>query len=165
MSGRAGSPARTRHRPLASVRGRRRTQPIRGIRSVLSTQRRHTDGLSLWAAGVARTSARQGPFVGVETVGIAPAADEPISSAVTAHWLAGQRGSRPCTRGGDKITCQDRPPKLPWNHDMEPIIAESARRHGWADDDILHAYRQPVRVWPNADDDMDMIIGPIRSAA
>ena len=48
---------------------------------------------------------------------------------------------------------------------MEPIIAESARRHGWADDDILHAYRQPIRVWPNADDDMDMIIGPTRSAA
>ena len=48
---------------------------------------------------------------------------------------------------------------------MEPIIAESARRHGWADDDILHAYRQPIRVWPNADDDMDMIIEPIRSAA
>ena len=48
---------------------------------------------------------------------------------------------------------------------MEPIITESARRHGWADEDILHAYRQPIRIWPNADDDMDMIIGPIRSAA
>jgi hypothetical protein len=48
---------------------------------------------------------------------------------------------------------------------VEPIITESARRHGWADEDILHAYRQPIRVWPNADDDMDMIIGPIRSAA
>ena len=48
---------------------------------------------------------------------------------------------------------------------MEPIITESARRHGWTDGDILHAYRQPIRVWPNADDDMDMIIGPIRSAA
>jgi hypothetical protein len=43
---------------------------------------------------------------------------------------------------------------------VEPIITESARRHGWADEDILHAYRQPIRVWPNADDDMDMIIGP-----
>lgn len=48
---------------------------------------------------------------------------------------------------------------------MEPIITESARRHGWADEDILHPYRQPIRVWPNADDDMDMIIGPTRSAA
>jgi hypothetical protein len=48
---------------------------------------------------------------------------------------------------------------------VEPIISESARRHGWADGNILHAYRHPIRVWPNADDDMDMIVGPIRSAA
>lgn len=47
---------------------------------------------------------------------------------------------------------------------MEPVIAESARRHGCADEDILHAYRQAIRVWPHADDDMDMIVGPVRSA-
>jgi hypothetical protein len=46
---------------------------------------------------------------------------------------------------------------------MEPIITPSAHRHGFANKDILHAYRQAVRVWPNADDDMDMVIGPTRS--
>jgi hypothetical protein len=48
---------------------------------------------------------------------------------------------------------------------VEPIIAESARKHGYADEDILHAYRVSVRIWPGADDDMDMVVGPIRSAA
>lgn len=37
--------------------------------------------------------------------------------------------------------------------------------HGCADEDILHACRQAIRVWQDVDDGMDMIVGPIRSAA
>ncbi len=29
---------------------------------------------------------------------------------------------------------------------MDPVILASARRHGVTDDDMLHAYRNPVRV-------------------
>jgi len=30
---------------------------------------------------------------------------------------------------------------------VDPVILASARRHGIADDDMLHAYRNPVRVF------------------
>lgn len=43
---------------------------------------------------------------------------------------------------------------------MTPYVAGSARRHGLTDEDILHAYRQPIAVWPDIGDGMDMIIGP-----
>lgn len=48
---------------------------------------------------------------------------------------------------------------MTWNRS-----SQSARKHGCADEDILHAYRQAIRVWPDADDDMDMLVGPVRSA-
>ncbi len=40
----------------------------------------------------------------------------------------------------------------------DPIIAESARKHGVSDDDILHAYANPIRVF-DLDDGFTMIIG------
>ena len=45
----------------------------------------------------------------------------------------------------------------------EPIIAPSALKHGLVQEDILHAYRNPVRVW-DLGEGMTMIIGPNRAA-
>lgn len=45
---------------------------------------------------------------------------------------------------------------------MDPAILGSARRHGVTDEDMLHAYRNPVRVF--ALDDLTMLVGPDRSA-
>ncbi len=42
--------------------------------------------------------------------------------------------------------------------DVDPVILDSARRHGVDDDDILHAYRHPIRIFEF--DDLTMIIGP-----
>ncbi len=42
-----------------------------------------------------------------------------------------------------------------------PVILASARRHGVADQDMLHAYRNPVRVLDL--DDLTMLIGPDRA--
>src|SRR5579863_4208327 len=39
----------------------------------------------------------------------------------------------------------------------DPIVLASARRHGVADEDMLHAYRNPVRVYEF--DDLTMLIG------
>lgn len=38
----------------------------------------------------------------------------------------------------------------------------SARKHGIDDEDILHAYRNPIRVFDI--DDLNMLIGPDRAA-
>ena len=40
---------------------------------------------------------------------------------------------------------------------MDPVILASARKHGIPDDDMLHAYRHPVRVFEL--DDLTMLIG------
>jgi hypothetical protein len=40
---------------------------------------------------------------------------------------------------------------------MEPVILSSARKHGVADIDMIHAYHHPVRVF--ALDDLTMLIG------
>jgi hypothetical protein len=40
----------------------------------------------------------------------------------------------------------------------DPIIADSARKHGVSDADILHAYANPIRVF-ELDDGFIMIIG------
>jgi hypothetical protein len=45
----------------------------------------------------------------------------------------------------------------------EPIIATSAYKHGLSQDDILHAYRNPIRVW-DLGDGFTMIVGPNRAA-
>jgi hypothetical protein len=44
---------------------------------------------------------------------------------------------------------------------VDPVIIASARKHRVSDDDILHAYRQPVRVLEL--DDLVMLIGPSRA--
>jgi hypothetical protein len=41
---------------------------------------------------------------------------------------------------------------------VEPVILSSARKHGIADEEILHAYRNPIRVYYV--DDLVMLIGP-----
>jgi hypothetical protein len=40
---------------------------------------------------------------------------------------------------------------------MDPVIVASARKHGISDDDMLHAYRNPIRVFQM--DDLVMLIG------
>ena len=40
---------------------------------------------------------------------------------------------------------------------MDPVIVASARKHGVSDDDMLHAYRNPIRVFEL--DDHVMLIG------
>lgn len=44
---------------------------------------------------------------------------------------------------------------------MDPTILESARRHGIADDDMLHAYHHPIRVFRAQG--LVMLIGADRS--
>ena len=40
----------------------------------------------------------------------------------------------------------------------DPVILQSARKHRVSDDDMMHAYRQPIRVFDL--DDLTMLIGP-----
>jgi hypothetical protein len=40
---------------------------------------------------------------------------------------------------------------------MDPVIVASARKHGIPDSDMLHAYRNPMRVFQM--DDLVMLIG------
>jgi hypothetical protein len=40
---------------------------------------------------------------------------------------------------------------------MDPVIVANARKHGILDNDMLHAYRNPVRVFEL--DDLVMLIG------
>lgn len=42
---------------------------------------------------------------------------------------------------------------------MKPTILDSARKHGVRDDDMLHAYRHPIRIIEQPDD-VTMFIGP-----
>jgi hypothetical protein len=45
---------------------------------------------------------------------------------------------------------------------VDPVILASARKHGIDDEDMLHAYRNPIRVFDL--DDLAMLIGPDRTA-
>lgn len=45
----------------------------------------------------------------------------------------------------------------------DPIIAPSARKHGVDDLDILHAYRNPIRVW-NLGEGFTMVVGATGAA-
>ncbi|MCP4968038.1 MAG: hypothetical protein GY926_22740 [bacterium] len=40
---------------------------------------------------------------------------------------------------------------------MDPVILGSARKHGVGDNDMLHAYRNPIRIFDL--DDLVMLIG------
>ena len=46
---------------------------------------------------------------------------------------------------------------------MDPAILASARKHGIPDDDMLHAYRNPIRVFETGD--LTMLVGPASSGA
>lgn len=45
---------------------------------------------------------------------------------------------------------------------VDPVILASARRHGIDDEDMLDAYRNPIRVFDL--DDLSMLIGPDQAA-
>ncbi len=45
---------------------------------------------------------------------------------------------------------------------MEPLIIDSARKHGVADEDILHAFNHPMR-YQDLDEGFVLVIGPTRS--
>jgi hypothetical protein len=45
---------------------------------------------------------------------------------------------------------------------VDPVILGSARKHGVHDDDMLHAYRNPIRAFDL--DDLTMLIGPDMAA-
>jgi hypothetical protein len=45
----------------------------------------------------------------------------------------------------------------------DPIIAPSALKHGLDEEEILHAYRNPVRVW-DLGDGFTLIVGPNAAA-
>jgi hypothetical protein len=45
---------------------------------------------------------------------------------------------------------------------VDPVILASARKHGVADEDMVHAYHHPIRVLVL--DDLTMLIGPDLSA-
>jgi acyl-homoserine lactone acylase PvdQ len=45
----------------------------------------------------------------------------------------------------------------------DPIIAPSALKHGLDEDQILHAYSNPVRIW-DLGDGFTMILGPNQAA-
>jgi len=47
---------------------------------------------------------------------------------------------------------------------VEPVVAESARKHGVADEDMTHALRNPVHVF-DLDDGLTMITGPDRAGS
>jgi len=45
---------------------------------------------------------------------------------------------------------------------VDPVILQSARKHQISDDDMLHAYRNPIRVFDL--DGLTMLIGPDTAA-
>jgi hypothetical protein len=57
-----------------------------------------------------------------------------------------------CDGGHGKVTCL-----------RVPLIADSARNHSVADEDMLHAFRNPVRDF-DADEGFTMLLGPARDA-
>lgn len=47
---------------------------------------------------------------------------------------------------------------------MEPVILDSARKHGVADEDMLHALRNTTDSFPNQGDwDLTIAVGPARN--
>ena len=46
----------------------------------------------------------------------------------------------------------------------DPIVGASALKHGVGEQDILHAYRNPIRAW-HLDDDFLMIVGAGRTGS
>jgi hypothetical protein len=63
---------------------------------------------------------------------------------------------------GRKVPCDTPGRKVTWLH--VPHIAPSARKHGISDDDMLHAFRNPIGV-DYLDENLTMLIGPARDGA
>ena len=61
-----------------------------------------------------------------------------------------------------KLTCEPLVCKLTCDDGVE-AIASSARKHGMSDQDMLHAYANPIRSY-EVDEGLVMLIGPDRSA-
>ena len=57
-----------------------------------------------------------------------------------------------------KLTCEAGRRRRPSQVGYQPIIADSARKHGVCDEDILRAYRNPIRVF-EVDEGFTMVIG------
>ena len=47
--------------------------------------------------------------------------------------------------------------------DVVPLILDSARKHGISDEDMLHAFRNPIDAF-QLDNDLVMLVGPSRTA-
>jgi hypothetical protein len=45
------------------------------------------------------------------------------------------------------------------NLPLEPVIAASARKHGVRDEDLLHAFNNPIRA-EDLDEGLTMLVGP-----
>jgi hypothetical protein len=45
---------------------------------------------------------------------------------------------------------------------VEPLVADSARKHGVVDEDMLHAYRNPIHVF-DLDDGLTLVAGADRA--
>lgn len=75
------------------------------------------------------------------------------------YWARGRRRvTHPAPPQPSTTGFIDLPDKLTWDGAEDPIIAPSAFKHGVSEDDILHAYRNPIRIF-DLDDGFTMIIG------
>jgi len=106
------------------------------------------------------------------TSGTTPASGEESSirlSAPQRNSIFGGSQDADAGRGGPhrpvahKLTCRELSGQGNlWG--VEPVIAESARKHGVAPEDILHAFRNPVHVF-ELDDGLTLVAGPDRAGA
>lgn len=69
---------------------------------------------------------------------------------------------RPSPRLGHLLTPKEGASYLVAGPD-QPIIAPSAFKHGLSREDILHAHRNPIRVW-DLGDGFTMMVGPNQAA-
>lgn len=71
------------------------------------------------------------------------------------------------TGDGSRRFQQGKLPQGGWQRRLQgveaPLIVDSARKHGIADDDVLHAFHHPVS-YEDLEEGFTTIIGPSRSA-
>lgn len=76
-------------------------------------------------------------------------------------------GGVPDTGDGNRRFQQRKIPQGGWQRRLQgveaPLIVDSVRKHGIADDDVPHAFHHPVSV-EDLDEGLKVIIGPSRSA-
>jgi hypothetical protein len=76
----------------------------------------------------------------------------PVQSRCDQGGPCGRGHKLPCNISLNKVTCRV----------VDPVIADSARKRSIADEDILHAFRNPIFVF-DLDDGLVMVTGPDRS--